>query len=83
MDILRLVTAGPSEKIESFEEKLKKIKVDKKQSESSSDEEMNSRSNIKLSYAKLPCSNRPYKDENGMLIILNDDNCYRFYFAYD
>jgi len=77
MDILCLVTAGPSEKIESFEEKLKKIKVDKKQSESSSDEEMNSRSNIKLSYAKLPNSNRPYKDENGLPIILNDENCYR------
>ena len=83
MDILHLVTAGPGKKIELFEEKLEKIKVDKKQGESSSDEEMNLRSNIKILYTKLPNSNRPYKDENGMPIILNDDNCYRFYFAYD
>ena len=82
MDILQIVTAGPGKKIESFEEKLKKIKVDKKLGESSSDEEMSSRSNIHLSYAKLPNSNRPYKGENGLPIILNDDNCYRLYFAH-
>ena len=87
MDILQIVTAEPGEKIETLEEKLKKRKIltERRQGEDIEHEEMSSprinKKSVQLSYVELPVSNRPYKDENGIPIFLNDNNCYRLKFV--
>jgi len=66
-----------------LEEKLKKRKIltERRQGEDIEHEEMSSprinKKSVQLSYVELPVSNRPYKDENGNPIFLNDNNCYR------